>query len=224
MHKPYVSIIIPTFNEAKNIGPLLDGIREVMEGYAYEVIVVDKHSPDGTASIAAGKGTKVFYDDNGKGSALKLGFKKASGEIIVSMDADLSHRPLELKLLIAGVEAGYDICMGSRFLIGGGSDDLPLYRRFGNKAFVMLVNALYGAHYSDLCYGYRSFRKNTIKSLGLKSDGFGIETEINIKAVKANLRVIEVPSYEKKRSAGEGKLRSLRDGYVILKTILLNLK
>ena len=66
------------------------------------------------------------------------------------MDADLSNEPRELKILIAGIEAGYDICMGSRFLLGGGSDDMPLLRRFGNRVFVLLVNLIYGAKYTDL--------------------------------------------------------------------------
>src|SRR5271169_5428885 len=97
--KPYISIVIPTLNEQNNMHKLLNGIRSVLKDYK--------------------------YDDKGKGSALIKGLSAARGRIIISMDADLSHRPNELKLLIAGIEAGYDVCMGSRFLTGGGSDDMP---------------------------------------------------------------------------------------------------
>ncbi len=223
MKKPYVSIVIPTLNEAENIKRLLAEVNKEMSGYSHEVLVVDKHSKDNTASIARGMGARVLYDDGGKGSALIKGFHAARGNIIISMDADLSHRPKELKLLTAAIEAGYDVCMGSRFLIGGGSDDMPAFRRFGNKVFVLLVNAIYHVNYSDLCYGYRSFTKKTARMLNLTSTGFGIETEISIKAWKAGLKIIEIPSYEKKRENGRGKLNSFRDGYIILKTIFSNI-
>ena len=147
----------------------------------------------------------------------------AKGDIIISMDADLSNRPNELKLLIAGIEAGYEICTGSRFLTGGGSDDMPLIRKFGNRVFVTIVNLLYGSHYTDMCYGYRSFSRKAVRALSLEEDGFGIETEINIKAQKLKLKILEVPSFEKQRSSEAAKLSSLRDGYGILKTIFKNL-
>ncbi len=221
--KPYVSIVIPTFNEAANIASVLSGIKRSIKGYPYEVVVVDKHSPDGTAKKAERLGAVVLYDDTGKGSALVKGMRKAKGKIIISMDADLSNRPGELLLLMRGIESGYDLCLGSRFMAGGGTGDMPMHRRLCNMLFVTLVNLLYGSHYTDLCYGYRSFAHSAVQKLHLEEKGFGIETEINIKARKRRLRVLEVPSYEKPRVKGEAKLRGLRDGYVILRTIFKNL-
>jgi hypothetical protein len=136
------------------------------------------------------------------------------------MDADCSHQPVEIGLLIEAIKSGFDVAMGSRFIQGGGTEDMPLLRAIGNKLFVLLVNTIWGTNYSDLCYGYRAFRKNCIKKLQLKSNGFGIETEIAIKAAKRHLRTIEIPSYEKLRSHGEGKLQTFTDGFKILKTIL----
>jgi glycosyltransferase involved in cell wall biosynthesis len=221
--KPYISIIIPTLNEEKNIKTLLREIKPVMKDYKYEIIIVDGYSKDRTVEFAKGMGATIIYDDKGKGSALIKGMSCAKGKITISMDADLSNRPNELKLLIAGIEAGYDICMGSRFLTGGGSDDMPFHRQLGNKFFVSLVNIRYGSHYTDMCYGYRSFAKGIAKKLKLTETGFGIETEITIKAQKKNMKVLEVPSYEKLRASGEGKLRSLSDGLVILRAILKNI-
>ncbi|MDE1855883.1 MAG: glycosyltransferase family 2 protein [Candidatus Micrarchaeota archaeon] len=219
----YVSVVIPTWNESGNIGRVIPAVKRVLSGYSSEIIVVDRHSADGTDQMARRLGARVLYDDIGKGSALMKGLVSAKGRILISMDADLSNEPKELKLLIAGIETGYDICMGSRFITGGGSDDMPWVRRFGNKVFVFLVNTLFGANYSDLCYGYRSFRRGAMQKLNLKERGFGIETEINIKAKRRGLRVLEVPSVEKKRDKGVGKLHTFRDGYVILKTIFANL-
>jgi glycosyltransferase involved in cell wall biosynthesis len=227
MGRPYLTIVIPTLNEEKNIGKLLDGVKKVAKSYSYEIITVDGGadgpSTDNTEKIARSYGAKILYDNSGKGSALIRGFNAAKGSIIISMDADLSHSPDELKLLISGIETGYDICVGSRFMSGGGSSDMPLFRILGNKFFVTLVNLFYGSSYTDMCYGYRSFSKRALKKLKLTEKGFGIETEININAQKMSLKVLEVPSFEKKRSEGEGKLRSFRDGLAILATITKNL-
>ncbi len=213
-----VSVIIPTLNEGKNLPIVLRELKKI--GCVGEIIVVDGHSKDKTVKIAKKFGCKVIYDDKGKGSALRKGMKIAKGDIVISMDADCSMIPKEILLLKAGIEAGYDVCMGSRFIQGGGTEDMPLFRKLGNKFFVTLVNLFWGMKYSDLCYGYRAFRKSVIKKLDLKRDGFGIETEISIKAAKLGMKVLEVPSFEKARKYGKGKLRSFGDGLNILKTIL----
>jgi glycosyltransferase involved in cell wall biosynthesis len=223
MSNPYVSIVIPTLNEERNIKKVIKGIRQVLNGHKHEVIVVDGYSRDNTVRFARELGARIIYDKKGKGSALIKGLNGARGSIIIAMDADLSNRPDELKLLIAGIEAGYDVCMGSRFLTGGGSEDMPFHRKVGNKFFVSLVNLRYGSHYTDMCYGYRSFAKGVPRKLALTEPGFGIETEISMKVQKKHLRVLEVPSFEKLRASGEGKLRSISDGIIILKTIAKNM-
>jgi len=210
-----VSVVIPTLNEEKNLPKVLKEIKNRVD----EIIVVDGHSKDKTVKVAKRFGVKVIYDDVGKGSALRRGMKTANGDIVITMDADYSHRSSEIGLLIEGIKSGFDICMGSRFIQGGGTEDMPWHRKLGNKFFVLLVNSIWNMNYSDLCYGYRSFRKDCIHKLNLKSDGFGIETEIAIKAAKKKLRVLEIPSYEKNRASGEGKLRTFSDGWLILKTI-----
>jgi len=211
-----VSVVIPTKNEEKNLPTVLKELPKYIE----EIIVVDGNSTDDTVKIAKRYGAKVITENVGKGFALRKGMKAACGDIIITMDADCSHRCIEIGLLVEAVKSGYDIAMGSRFIQGGGTEDMPLLRVVGNKFFVLLVNAIWGTNYSDLCYGYRAFRKNCINKLQLKSDGFGIETEIAIKAAKKHLRTIEIPSYEKVRNHGEGKLQTFSDGFKILKTIL----
>ncbi|MGC8479321.1 MAG: glycosyltransferase family 2 protein [Candidatus Micrarchaeia archaeon] len=226
MTKQLISIIIPTLNEEKNISKLLPKIPVILNDLKntdYEIIIVDGESSDKTVEIAKSFGGKIVYDHKGKGSALRKGFEKANGDILISMDADLSNDPKELKLIIDSINIGYDISMGSRFITGGGTDDMPILRKIGNRFFVFLVNIFFKSNYSDLCYGYRGFRKNVIKKLNLKEDRFAIETEISIKAAKKHLKVIEIPSVEKKRSSGSGKLRTFYDGYNILKTILKNI-
>lgn len=225
MKTPFISVVIPTLNEEKNLPLILKDLKKFFEErkLKYEIIVVDGYSKDKTVEIAKRYKSKVIFDKKGKGSAIRKGLSAAKGDIIITMDADCSHIVREIGLLIEGIRVGYDICMGSRFIQGGGTEDMPWYRRFGNKIFVFIVNFLWGTKYSDLCYGYRSFRKAVVRKLKLKQDGFGIETEIAIQAAKKRLRVLEVPSFEKPRKHGEGKLRTLRDGFSILFTIIREL-
>lgn len=219
----FVSVVIPALNEGKNIGRVITEVKRILEGRKYEIIVVDGRSKDDTVEIARKLGAHVIYDSVGKGSALVKGLKAAKGEVVVSMDADLSNEPKELGLLIDSIEIGYDVCMGSRFMAGGNSEDISFIRVLGNRFFVLLVNVLFGSRYSDMCYGYRSFSRNALRKMALRETGFGIETEINIVAVKNHLKTVEVPSVEKKRNAGDPKLRTFRDGYAILHTIIRNL-
>ena len=226
MKKTKISIIIPTLDEEKNLPIVLREIKKFFSqrrDYTHEIIVVDGYSKDKTVKIAQKYGCKILYDNLGKGSALLKGMKNSKGEIIVTMDADLSQRPIELGLMIEGIKAGYDIVMGSRFIQGGGTEDMPWYRKIGNKFFVFLVNFFWGTKYTDLCYGYKSFKNGSWKKLGLRSTGFGIETEISIKAAKRKFKILEVPSFEKKRLYGEGKLRTYKHGWVIFTTILKEL-
>lgn len=213
--------MIPTLNEEKNIASVLEELKEFNQ--IKEIILVDGYSKDKTVEIAKKYKCKILFDDKGKGSALRKGMKQAKGDVIINMDADKSMISQEIYLLTAGIEAGYDICMGSRFIQGGGTEDMSFTRKVGNKFFVFLVNLFWHMNYSDLCYGYRSFRKSCIKKLNLKCDGFGIETEISIKAAKKGLKVLEVPSYEKNRLYGSSKLKTITDGWKIFKTIISEL-
>jgi len=220
--KPYVSIVIPTLNEVGNIRPLVRGIRSVMKGYKYEIIVVDGRSSDGTDRVARSVGARVVYDTRGKGGALMKGFKESRGRILIAMDADLSNRPEELKLLIAGIETGYDMCAGSRFITGGGSDDITPIRRFGGKALVFMINVLYGTHFTDMSYGYKAFTKDAIRRLRLTELREGIEPEMHARAARVGLKVIEVPSFEKRRAWGDAKMRTIKMGTATVRTILKN--
>ncbi len=217
-----VSVVIPTLNEEKNIGRVMDEVWRFIGRRGNEIIVVDGNSEDDTVRVAKAHGARILMDNIGKGSALAKGLKAARGGIIISMDADLSHKAKELLLIIDSIRIGYDVCMGSRFMEGGKSEDISFVRMVGNKFFVHLVNFAFGANYTDMCYGYRGFSRKALSRLHLKEPGFGIETEINIKAKKAGLKVIEVPSVEKKRAYGTGKLRTFSDGYQILMTIIKN--
>jgi hypothetical protein len=115
---------------------------------------------------------------------------------------------------------GYDLVKGSRFLDGGGSTDLTAIRRFGSRAFVRMANALFLIRFTDLCYGFCSFRRDCLPALALTAHGFEIETEIAVHAAKADLRIAEVPSMERERRSGQSNLHAFRDGKRVLRTLV----
>lgn len=214
-----ISVIIPTLNEVSNIRYVFPCIPEFVD----EIVVIDGGSTDGTVEeiLKFRKDAKiVIYKTPGKGAALKKGFQVATGDLIIMMDADGSHDPKEIPRLVEPVLNGYDASKASRLLPGGGSDDFTHFRRFGNKMFVTMVNVMYGADYTDLCYGYRAFKKESIEKMHCASDGFEIETEQSIHMIKAGLNVKEVPSFEAKRKYGDSRLNSFRDGWRILTLII----
>lgn len=213
-----VSVIIPALNEAENLPHVLPRIPAGVD----EVILVDGHSTDDTIAVA-----RVLYpaihvvqqEGRGKGAALRSGFAAATGEIIVMLDADGSTDPAEIPAFVGALLAGADFAKGSRFLQGGGTADMPMYRRCGNGLFVLIVRILFGGRYSDLCYGYNAFWSWAIRDLHLDGDGFEIETIMNIRALRMGLHVTEIPSFEAERVYGEGRLQTIPDGWRVLKAI-----
>lgn len=214
-----VSVVIPTINECLNIKEVLPKLPSFID----EVVIVDGCSTDGTIEEIKKyrKDAKVFIEtEKGKGAALRRGFKEASGDLVIMMDADGSHDPNEIPMLVDPVLNGYDVTKASRILPGGGSDDFTPFRRFGNKMFVTMVNTLYGSEFTDLCYGYRAFKKDALDKLQIKTSGFEVETEQSILMIKAGLKIKEIPSFEIKRKFGNSRLNSFRDGWRILRIIL----
>jgi hypothetical protein len=214
-----VSVVIPAKNEERNLPALLDALPP----WLHEVILVDGLSSDATSEVARRHLSSiriVSQKGRGKGNALREGFAHCTGDVIIAIDADGSMDPDEISTFAAFLDSGFDYVKGSRMLPGGGSCDLTPFRRLGNWFFRSLTNALYTSNYSDLCYGYFGFRRGTIDALDLRSDGFEIETEINIKAHTAGFRTAEIPSTESPRINGKSNLRALHDGFRILRTIL----
>lgn len=216
---PSVSLVIPARNEAHNLGWVLERIPAGID----EVILVDGFSTDATLAMAKfcrPSIRSVTQDRPGKGAALQAGFAAAQGDIIVMIDADGSMDPQEIPHLIWCLQHGFDFVKGSRFVAGGGSLDITPLRRAGNHMLIMLVNRRFHAHLTDLCYGLCAFHRWWLPSLDLSRPGFEVETEMTLHALTAGLRVTEVPSVELPRRSGQSSLRTFRDGWRVLKTIL----
>jgi len=135
------------------------------------------------------------------------------------IDADGSMDPGEIPRFVDALLGGADMAKGSRFLSGGGTRDMPAYRQWGNGAFVTFVNLVFGSRYTDLCYGYAAFWRRKVAALRLDCDGFEVETVLNVRALRADWKVQEVPSFEAERVYGTGRLRTIPDGWRVLKAL-----
>jgi glycosyltransferase involved in cell wall biosynthesis len=215
---PRVSVVIPALNEERNLPDVLARLpRDV-----YELIVVDGRSFDETVAVVRRlwpRALVLTQPGTGKGDALAHGFAAATGDIVVTVDADGSTDPAEIPHFVAALVAGADVAKGSRFLAGGGSADLTPTRRAGARALTGLVNVLFGTTYTDLCYGYTAFWRDRLDEITVAT-GFEVEASMNISAARAGLRVTEVPSFERARVHGASNLRTVRDGTRVLVAIL----
>jgi glycosyltransferase involved in cell wall biosynthesis len=215
---PRVSVVIPTLNEAPNLPHVLPALPEAVD----ELVLVDGHSTDDTLEIARSLRPDVrvvMAETRGKGAALLSGLEGCTGDIIIMLDADGSNDPAEIPRFVGALVSGADFAKGSRFLLGGGTADMPLYRKMGNRVFVWLVRVFFGSRYTDLCYGYNAFWRDVVDDLHVDCEGFEIETMMNIRALRAGLHIVEVPSFEAARIHGSSNLRTISDGWRVLKTI-----
>ena len=214
-----VSVVVPAMNEGKNIGHVLERLPEGL----HEVILVDGNSKDDTVEAArqAYPGIRVTTQSGrGKGDAFRTGFAAVTGNLVVMLDADGSADPAEIPRFVEALEAGADFAKGSRYLDGGGSADITWTRKLGNTCLSGTANLLHGTHFTDLCYGYNAFWARCLPFIALDVPGFEVETLINLRIAGAGMKITEVPSYEEERISGDSNLKTFRDGFRVLGTIL----
>jgi glycosyltransferase involved in cell wall biosynthesis len=219
-----ISVVIPARNERENIAMVLDDLFNVvrtLSQHTIEVIVVDDGSTDGTAEIAEHRGARVIRNTgrHGKGMALRRGFDEATGDILVMMDADYSHRAEELPRFIDAIQdPNVGLVIGSRVV--GGSEEYTHIRALGNVFLSAALGLCTRRYLSDALNGYKMFRREVYRDFRYTSAHFEIEVEIVANTLRSDYRIIEVLSHERARAGGEAKSKVVRHGTRFLMRIL----
>ncbi len=212
-----LSIVIPVYNERETLLKLLKKVESVNLGkIEKEIILIDDCSTDGTRDILKKiKHHKVIYHqkNGGKGSALRTGFRHATGDIILIQDADLEYEPNDyLSLLKPILQGKTDVVYGSRFIMKGFKPANKIFY-FGNIFLSFLTQLLYFTRITDMETCYKVFRKTALKGIILHSSGFEFEPEITTKFIKSGHHIVEVPIHYYARRVDEGKkLKPVKDG------------
>lgn len=222
---PLLSVIVPVYNEAKTIRQILEKVNSV--DIDKEIIAIDNCSTDGTQGIlqdilnkAESNCIRVIYHsyNKGKGESVREGIRKSSGEFVVIQDADLEYDPREYFNLIKPLlENKADIVLGARFTSGHSGITV---HRLGNKFLTKFLNFMFASHLNDYATCYKMARRDKFLNLGLKSKSFDIEVEIVCKALKNNLRILEVPISYYPRSYAQGKKIRVKDGIQAIISII----
>ncbi|MBA3288263.1 MAG: polyprenol monophosphomannose synthase [Acidimicrobiia bacterium] len=212
-----VVAVVPTFNEADNLGELVARLRAAVPGVG--VLVVDDASPDGTAELAkrldAGLGdidVVTRPSKLGLGSAYRAGFRRAmddGADVCVQIDADLSHDPAVLPALLANIEHGADLAIGSRYVPGGATLNWPWRRRWLSRWGNRYSAGVLGLAVNDATSGYRAYRAAALRSMDFETvtaEGYGFQVEMTHRLVRAGGKIVEFPIEFRDRRAGHSKL------------------
>jgi len=210
--------VVCTLDEEQNLPRVIPKIPKSV----YEVILVDGHSTDRTIAVGREMMPSIVVltqPGKGKGNALKCGFEAATGDIIVTLDADGSTDPSELNSFIEPLLRGYDFAKGTR-LAKGRPPTMALHRWVGNLLIVGFMNLLFRTSFTDMTSGYNAFWRQCLGRLHFSGEAYEDEPLLYTRAVKSKLRITEVPCRYDSRIAGESKAPALRQAWKSLKTIL----
>lgn len=209
-----VLVVLPTYDEAENI----EAISDAVLGLGYRLLVVDDASPDGTGDIAEelADGTRMSVlhrtAKGGLGPAYGAGFSwglEHEADVLCEMDADFSHDPLDLRRLVAAIDGGADVAVGSRYVPGGGVDDWPLHRRALSRGGNLYAGVMLATGIRDMTSGLRAFRSDALRRLRpaeCRASGYAFQIEMAWRATLLGLDVVEVPITFRDRLRGHSKM------------------
>jgi dolichol-phosphate mannosyltransferase len=217
---PRAVVCLPTYNERDNLEPMVQALEQVLDTSRDRVLVIDDSSPDGTGEIADRLAAERDWVDvlhrpvkEGLGPAYIAGFRRAladGAELVLEMDCDFSHDPVDVPRLIAAATAGgADLALGSRYVEGGGTGNWGLGRRFVSKGGSFYARVILGVRVRDLTGGFKCFRRTVLETIdldALSARGYAFQIETTYRVIRAGFRVVEVPIQFIDRRVGESKM------------------
>jgi glycosyltransferase involved in cell wall biosynthesis len=223
---PCLSVVMPVYNEEKSVAKVIESV--LAQRPVQELIVVDDRSNDGTWEVLQrleqlDKRLKILRHDlnQGKGAALRTGFKHATSPVVIIQDADFEYNPSEYFLVLAPILNGKaDVVYGSRFIGSGAHRVLYFWHSVGNRFLTMLSNMATNLNLTDMETCYKTFRREVLQKITIEENRFGFEPEITAKISKMKLRVYEVAISYYGRTYDEGKKINWRDGFSAIRCIL----
>jgi glycosyltransferase involved in cell wall biosynthesis len=222
---PLISIVVPVYNEARTVAAVIQRLIAIDLPAPREILVVNDGSTDGTRevlnAIVQRPELRIIHAEKngGKGSAIRIGFKQASGSIVAIQDADLELDPAQLAILVQPILDGRTrVVYGSRFLAG--RPDAPWLSVFANQVLTGVTNLLYGGRLTDMETCYKVMSSDVARSLELESNRFDIEPEITAKLLRAGHSIVELPIRFEPRSRAQGKKIGWRDGVRAIQVLL----
>jgi len=215
---PLISIVVPVYNEARTVADVIQRLIAIDLPAPREILVVNDGSTDGTREVlnkvAQRPELRIIHAEKngGKGSAIRIGFARATGTIVAIQDADLELDPAQLAELTQPILDGRTrVVYGSRFLAG--RPEAPWLSIFANQVLTGVTNVLYGARITDMETCYKVMERDIAQSLNLESNRFDIEPEITSKLLRAGHSIHELPIRFEPRSRAQGKKIGWRDGF-----------
>jgi glycosyltransferase involved in cell wall biosynthesis len=213
-----ISIIVPVYNEAGTVAAVIDRLLTIDLPVAREIVVVNDGSTDGTREVLEQVEPRpgILHivhaaRNGGKGSAIRIGFGRATGTVFAIQDADLELDPAQLAMLVQPILAGRTrVVYGSRFLAG--RPDAPWLTIVANRALTAATNLLYGARITDMETCYKIMAAEVARGLSLEANRFDIEPEITAKLLRGGHHILELPVRFEPRSRAQGKKIGWRDG------------
>jgi glycosyltransferase involved in cell wall biosynthesis len=217
------TLVVLTLNEIDGVGHVFPKLPQGVD----EVLVVDGGSTDGTVEFFEARGVRVVKQERrGRGEAFRLAARHARHDLLVFFSPDGNEDPADIPRLVEGLDRGYDMVIASRFMAGARSEDdekfLFASRRWGNVMFTWLVNALFrGPRITDTINGYRAVTRAAFQRLDPDADGYAIEFQMSMRALRQGLRVLEIPTQEGPRvGRGVSKLNAVPVGFKFLALLL----
>lgn len=213
-----ITILLPAYNEEEVIEKSLNTLQDNINiKKNYEILVINDGSTDKTLEILNQLSKKIknlrvitHERNKGLGAAISTGIQNAKGEIIIELDADMTHPLNVLPLMIEKIEEGYDVCIGSRYIKNGGMKNVPLWRVILSRIANKVMSIMYFTSITDLTSGYRAYKTEKIKKIKIEQNGFPIQLEISVKMVKNKANITEVPILLVNRYIGSSKFNFIK--------------